>query len=89
VVLGIGLIIHRLLGWPVGASIVIAAAIVLVYITLGGLTSAIYNEVLQFFIICAALVPVTIVGLSSVGGWSGLEHRIQGVEALSNTGLHA
>ena len=85
----LALIIHLLLGWPVGGSILIAAAIVLVYITLGGLTSAIYNEVLQFFIICAALIPLTIVGLHSVGGWSGLEHRIKGVKPLGSAGLHA
>ena len=85
----LALIIHLMLGWPVGGSILIAAAIVLVYITLGGLTSAIYNEVLQFFIICAALIPLTIVGLSSVGGWSGLEHRIKAFKPLGNPGLHA
>jgi SSS family solute:Na+ symporter len=85
----LALIIHLLLGWPVGGSILIAAAIVLVYITLGGLTSAIYNEVLQFFIICAALIPLTIVGLHSVGGWSGLQHRINAFKPLGNAGLHA
>src|SRR6201987_118818 len=85
----LALIIHLLLGWPVGGSILIAAAIVLVYITLGGLTSAIYNEVLQFFIICAALIPLTIVALSSVGGWTGLEHRINAFSKLGNAGLHA
>ena len=85
----LALIIHLLLGWPVGGSILVAAAIVLVYITLGGLTSAIYNEVLQFFIICAALLPLTLIALHSVGGWTGLEHRIQGVKALGNPGLHA
>jgi SSS family solute:Na+ symporter len=85
----LALIIHLLLGWPVGGSILIAAAIVLVYITLGGLTSAIYNEVLQFFIICAALLPLTLIALHSVGGWTGLEHRIQGLKALGNPGLHA
>jgi solute:Na+ symporter, SSS family len=85
----LALIIHLLLGWPVGLSILIAAAIVLVYITLGGLTSAIYNEVLQFFIICAALIPLTLVGLGSVGGWSGLEHRIKAFKPLGDAGLHA
>src|SRR5579871_5571915 len=59
----LALIIHLLLGWPVGGSILAAAAIVLIYITLGGLTSAIYNEVLQFFVIIAALLPLTIVAL--------------------------
>ena len=46
--------------------------IVLVYISLGGLSSAIYNEVLQFFVIVAALLPIAIVGLLDVGGWNGL-----------------
>jgi len=54
----------------------VAAAIVLVYITLGGLSSAIYNEVLQFFIILAALIPLTVIGLIDVGGWDGLKDEI-------------
>src|SRR5215213_6129927 len=52
----LALVLELLLGWPILVGIVIAAVIVLVYITLGGLSSAIYNEVLQFFIILAALV---------------------------------
>ncbi|MBV9336627.1 MAG: Na+/galactose cotransporter, partial [Solirubrobacterales bacterium] len=83
----LALIIHLLLGWPVGGSILIAAAIVLVYVTLGGLTSAVYNEVLQFFVIVAALTPLTLIALHSVGGWSGLEHRIKELPALGNAGL--
>ena len=43
----------------------------LAYITLGGLSGAIYNEVLQFFVILAGLIPIVIVGLSKVGGWAG------------------
>ena len=50
----LALIIHLMLGWSVTTAILVAAALVLVYITLGGLTSAIYNEVLQFFVIVAA-----------------------------------
>jgi solute:Na+ symporter, SSS family len=84
----LALIIHLLLGWPVGGSIVAAAAIVLVYVTLGGLTSAVYNEVLQFFVIVAALLPLTLVALHSVGGWTGLEHRIT-ASKLGSAGLHA
>ncbi len=53
-----------------------AAAIVLVYITLGGLSSAIYNEVPQFFVIVAAVVPVTIIGLKALGGWHGLTNAV-------------
>src|ERR1700759_1418575 len=85
----LALIIHLLLGWPVGGAILAAAAIVLIYITLGGLTSAIYNEVLQFFVIIAALLPLTLVALHSAGGWTGVEHRIKELPALGNAGLHA
>ena len=62
--------------------------VVLVYITLGGLTSAIYNEVLQFFIILAALVPLTIVALHDMGGVSGLSDRVK-QSKLGEQGLHA
>src|SRR5690348_2052883 len=72
----LALIIHLMIGWPVTVAILVAAAIVLVYITLGGLTSAIYNEVLQFFVILAALIPLTIVGLIDVGGWDGLKEEL-------------
>ena len=48
----------------------------LTYITLGGLSAAIYNEVLQFFVIVAALLPLTLIGLHRVGGWSGLKDKI-------------
>ena len=56
-------IVNLLLGWNLYVSLLVAAAIVLSYITLGGLSAAIYNEVLQFFVIVAALLPLTIVGL--------------------------
>jgi SSS family solute:Na+ symporter len=82
------LVIRLLLGWPLAISIVLAAAIVLVYITLGGLSSAIYNEVLQFFVILAALVPLTIVGLKAVGGWSGLQDKVTGAKGLGALALH-
>ena len=54
-------------------SILVAALIVLAYIFLGGLTSAIYNEVLQFFLIVAGFLPLVYLGLKNVGGWSGLK----------------
>ncbi len=54
-------------------SIVISAVIVLGYIFLGGLTSAIYNEVLQFFLIVAGFTPLVWIGLRDVGGWQGLK----------------
>jgi SSS family solute:Na+ symporter len=68
-------------------SVLIAAAIVLSYTALGGLSAAIYNEVLQFFVIVAALLPLTIVGLVKVGGVQGLVEKVTagpgGVEQLS------
>ena len=63
-------------GWPLWTSLIIAAAIVLTYTTLGGLSAAIYNEVLQFFVIVAALLPLTILGLKKVGGYSGLKEQL-------------
>src|SRR6476660_9567327 len=69
-------IVNILLGWNLYISLVVAAIIVLSYITLGGLSAAIYNEVLQFFIIVAALLPLTLVGLHKVGGYSGLKDKI-------------
>jgi SSS family solute:Na+ symporter len=69
-------IVNVLLGWPIWVSTVVAAIIVLSYITLGGLSAAIYNEVLQFFVIVAALLPLTIVGLHRVGGWQGLVDKV-------------
>src|SRR4051812_16938459 len=72
----LALVLNLMLGWPILFGIVVAAAIVLVYITLGGLSSAIYNEVLQFFVIVMAVVPVTIIGLKALGGWDGLTSAI-------------
>ena len=69
-------IVHSLLGWPIFVSTVVAALIVLSYITLGGLSAAIYNEVLQFFVIVAALTPLTLLALKKVGGWGGLQDRM-------------
>jgi solute:Na+ symporter, SSS family len=70
-------IVEILLGWKLWVSLLIAAAIVLSYITLGGLSAAIYNEVLQFFVIVAALLPLTVVGLYKVGGYGGLKDQIR------------
>jgi len=69
-------VVNSLLGWPMWLTLLIAAIIVLSYITLGGLSAAIYNEVLQFFVIVAGLLPLTIIGLNRVGGWGGLKERV-------------
>jgi solute:Na+ symporter, SSS family len=84
----LALVMHLMLGWSIDIAILVAAAIVLVYITLGGLTSAIYNEVLQFFVVTASLIPLTIVGLHNVGGVSGLEDKVK-ASTLGDAGLHA
>jgi SSS family solute:Na+ symporter len=80
-------IVEVLLGWPLWVSLVVAAAVVLTYTALGGLSAAIYNEVLQFFVIVAALTPLTLVGLHMVGGWDGLKEKVTasaGSEQLSS-----
>jgi solute:Na+ symporter, SSS family len=69
-------IVESLLGWPLWISLIVAAAVVLSYITLGGLSAAIYNEVLQFFVIVAALLPLTLIALHRVGGIDGLVDRV-------------
>jgi solute:Na+ symporter, SSS family len=69
-------VINVLLGWNRWLSLIVAAIIVLTYTALGGLSAAIYNEVLQFFVILAALVPLTIFGMIKVGGWSGLRDKV-------------
>lgn len=74
------IIIEAMLGWNQWVAIVVSAGFVLVYITLGGLSSAIYNEVMQFFVIVAGLVPLTVVGLHRVHGWSGLKESLASAE---------
>jgi SSS family solute:Na+ symporter len=84
----LALVVHLMLGWTIALSIFVAAAIVMIYITAGGLTSAIYNEVLQFFVVIASLLPLVIVGLHAVGGISGLDRKVRH-SPLGNLGLHA
>ena len=72
----VGLLLGSLLGWDFNFSILVAAVIVLVYVFLGGLTSAIYNEVLQFFLIVFGFLPLVFLGLRDAGGWAGLQTRL-------------
>ena len=67
-----GKLLNLLLGWSFDFSVIVAAVIVLAYMLLGGLTSAIYNEVLQFFLIVFGFAPLVLLGLHAVGGWEGL-----------------
>src|ERR1700712_4320863 len=81
------IVIEAMLGWPQWVAIVVSAAFFLVHIPLGGLSSAIYNEVMQFFVIVAGLVPLTIVGLNRVHGWAGLTSALE--KTQSGKLLHA
>jgi SSS family solute:Na+ symporter len=64
------------MAWIFHASILVSALIVLGYVYFGGLTSAIYNEVLQFFLIVAGFLPLVLLGLKDVGGWQGLRQKL-------------
>lgn len=72
----LALLLKTLLGWNFHASILLSAGIVMLYTWLGGLTSAIYNEVLQFFLIVLGIAPLVFVGLHHVGGWQGLQQQL-------------
>jgi solute:Na+ symporter, SSS family len=74
-----GKLLNLLLGWDFNTSVLVSAVIVLAYVTLGGLTSAIYNEVLQFFMIVFGFAPLVWVGLKQVGGWDGMTSRLASV----------
>jgi len=69
-------LLGAILNWNYNVCIVLSSLIVLVYIYTGGLTSAIYNEVLQFFLIVLGFLPLVLIGLKDVGGWSGLVSKL-------------
>lgn len=85
------IILRAFLGWSFHASVLISAAIVLVYVVLGGLTATIYNEVLQFALIVVGLAPLTYYILRDFHGWHGLltalppnlRHTWEGVPVVS------
>jgi SSS family solute:Na+ symporter len=70
---------NLVLGWNFSNSIILSGAIVLAYTYLGGLTSAIYNEVLQFFLIVVGFSPLAILSVHRAGGWSGIQQRLPDV----------
>ena len=72
----LGLLLQLVLGWSFTTSVLASAAIVLVYTFLGGLTSAIYNEVLQFLLIIIGFSPLAIMAVSKAGGWEGMAARL-------------
>jgi solute:Na+ symporter, SSS family len=75
-------LLHLLLDWNYSACIAVSAAIVLAYIFMGGLSSAIYNEVLQFCLIIAGFAPLVFLGLKDVGGWAALQQKLIPVATL-------
>jgi solute:Na+ symporter, SSS family len=72
----LAILMEKVLGWNFNISLWISALIVLGYTYLGGLSSAIYNEVLQFFIIVIGLLPLVFLALKDVGGWHGLKESL-------------
>ena len=83
----LAMLMEILLGWNFHFSLIISALIVLVYIYLGGLTSAIYNEVLQFFLIVLGFLPLVIIALIDIGGWEGLKTSL--AEVSVNNGFES
>ena len=83
----LAILMENVLGWNFNVSLILSAAIVLGYTYLGGLSSAIYNEVLQFFIIVIGLLPIVFLSLKDVGGWSGLHEHLAPI--VANKGFAA
>ena len=81
----LAILFQTLLGWSFGFSVLLSAGIVLAYTVLGGLTSAIYNEVLQFFLIVFGIAPLVYVGLHHVGGWAGIRTALAATPAMTHT----
>lgn len=80
---GLAILLQVLVGWSFTTSVILAAGIVMIYTFTGGLTSAIYNEVLQFFLIVLGIVPLVFVGLHRVGGYQGLVAKLPEVMTQS------
>jgi SSS family solute:Na+ symporter len=69
-------VMQIVLGWDINFSIWVSSLTVAIYVTLGGLRSAIFNEVLQFFLIWAGALLIPILGLYEAGGWTNLKLQI-------------
>jgi SSS family solute:Na+ symporter len=82
----LALLLKVILGWSFEFSVFMAAGIVLIYTFLGGLTSAVYNEVLQFFLIVLGIAPVVFIGLREAGGWEGISSTLPA--AMTHTWTH-
>lgn len=73
----LAMLMQTILGWDFNVSIWVAAGIVLVYTFLGGLTSAVYNEVLQFFLIVLGIAPLVFIGFHQAGGLDGILANVE------------
>ena len=82
-------LLNQLLGWNYNAALWICSGVVLLYVLKGGLTSAIYTEVLQFFMIVLGFAPVVYLGLKDVGGWHSMNTSLQGVAVATSTNYAA
>jgi solute:Na+ symporter, SSS family len=80
-------LLNQLLGWNYHVALWICSIVVLVYVLKGGLTSAIYTEVLQFFMIVLGFAPVVYLGLKDVGGWGVMRNHLEAV-AQNPAALH-
>ena len=80
-------LLNELLGWNYNIALWICSGVVLIYVLKGGLTSAIYTEVLQFFMIVLGFAPVVYLGLKDVGGWHKMNQSLQTV--ATNNGFAA
>src|SRR5207253_2314626 len=72
----LAIVCQQMLGWNFNFSVLFSAGVVVTYTFLGGLSSSIYNEVLQFFLIIFGFLPLTVLGLLDVGGWDGLTAKL-------------
>lgn len=70
-------LLHLLLKWDYNFSLIVSSVVVLAYVLKGGLSSAIYTEVLQFFLIVLGFAPLVIIGLNDLGGWHGLMSSLE------------
>ena len=73
----LAMLMQTILVWDFNVSIWLAAGIVLIYTYLGGLTSAVYNEVMQFFLIVLGIAPLVIIGMHEAGGLQGILHNVE------------
>ncbi len=83
----LALVCQQMLGWSFNFSVFLSAGVVVIYTFLGGLSSSIYNEVLQFFLIILGFFPLAVLGLLEVGGWSGLVARLPEIYSHTWAGM--